>query len=128
MQHTRPLALTSLFVAVRRGLFATLVLSTPAFAVDSADAQTQVDPNSTSAPGDASKANEPTKPSLMSEVKVIGYQTSSATTATGVVTDIIDTPISISAINNQFIVDTGATQLMGIVESLPGVTGQNNSG
>src|SRR6186713_2441516 len=67
-------------------------------------------------------------PSMLSEVTVIGYRTKQATSATGVVTDIIDTPISISAITRDFLTDTGSSELMEAIGALSGVTGQNNSG
>jgi|GEM_PF-1227580 len=86
----------------------------------------------TDGPQSGNKAGAPAegsnKPSLMGAVQVIGYRTSAATSATGVVTEIINTPISISALNSQFLEDTGSSQLMDAIGALTGVTGQNNSG
>jgi iron complex outermembrane recepter protein len=139
MQDTRRLPLSILVVAVRRGLWAALLLASPAWAgtndaadeqaTSSAGAQTDAkDTSSANAQTDTDTAPEGNRPSLMGEIKVVGYQTKSATSATGVVTDIIDTPISISAINHQFISDVGASQTMEAIGSLTGVTGQSNSG
>lgn len=131
MQLTRSMSLSSLSIAIRRGLLMGVIATSCAAAAESSDPANPADPAPQSSTGQSAASvgkDEPQKPSLMSEVKVLGYQTTSATSATGVVTDIIDTPISISAINNQFIVDTGASQLMGIIGTLSGVTGQNNSG
>jgi outer membrane receptor protein involved in Fe transport len=137
MQVTRPLSRSALFSAVRRALFAALMLTSPAWAgVDDAAEQDTSAPPAQADPKDATSAGtdtgngvpEGSKPSLMGEIKVVGYRTKSATSATGVITDIIDTPISISAINDQFISDIGASQSMEAIGSLTGVTGQSNSG
>lgn len=72
--------------------------------------------------------SEPQKSSLMEVVTVKGYQVSAATSATGIVTDLIDTPISISAVTSDFLKDTGSSQIMDAIGSLTGVTGQSNSG
>ena len=138
MRDLRPMAFSRLSIAVRYALFAGLALSSSAWAQSgdavAADAppaaaadQTSPDERKPDAekPKDAAEAN---KPSLMGEIKVVGYQTSSATSATGVVTAIIDTPISISAINSQFLSDVNASQAMQAIGSLTGVTGQANSG
>jgi outer membrane receptor protein involved in Fe transport len=82
-----------------------------------------VEAGGSSSPGQPAEA-----PSMLSEVTVIGYRTKQATSATGVVTDIIDTPISISAITRDFLTDTGSSELMEAIGALSGVTGQNNSG
>jgi len=138
MRQIRPFARSALSIAVRRGLLATLVLAAPAWAdvVEPAPADAQAVPTTSSTPTTSGTATTDTansapasdKPSLMGEIKVIGYQTKSATSATGVVTDIIDTPISISALNHQFLEDVGSSQLMEAIGALPGVSGQNNSG
>jgi len=122
-------------VAVRHALIATLMLSAPAWAdsgKDSGANDANSDAQTSTSSGQAENAKNPVaegnKPSLMGEVKVIGYQTRSATSATGVVTDIINTPLSISAITGDFLKDTGSSQIMDAISSLSGVTGQNNSG
>ena len=131
MQDLRPMAFSKLSVAVRRGLFAALVLSSGAWAdtggAGAADAPQT--PAADQTPTENAKSSaEANKPSMMGVVKVIGYQTSEATSATGVVTAIIDTPISISAINSQFLSDVNASQAMQAIGALTGVTGQSNSG
>lgn len=133
--------------AVRRGLFAALLLSPTVWAAQdetpAPNAATEDTANPDAAPADASSADttpqaatdgtdtaatESAKQSLMGEVVVVGYRTKSATSATGIVTDIIDTPFSISAINQQFVTDIAAAQSMAAISSLTGVTGQSNSG
>ena len=143
MQHTGSLSRSTLFVAVRHALVAALVFASPVWAASGdgaadqdaagnppADAKDQRPGDAPANAEDASDAGAKpeTKPSLMGEIEVVGYRTRSATSATGVVTDIIDTPISISAINHQFITDIGASQSMEAIGSLTGVTGQSNSG
>jgi len=131
MQDLRPMAFSKLSVAVRRGLFAALVLSSGAWADtgDAAAADAPQAPAADQAPVENAKSGaEANKPSMMGVVKVVGYQTSEATSATGVVTAIIDTPISISAINSQFLSDVNASQAMQAIGALTGVTGQSNSG
>lgn len=66
--------------------------------------------------------------SLVSEIVVTGYRVDASTSATGLVTAIVDTPMSISAVTDKFLRDTGSTQLMDAIGSLTGVTGQSNSG
>jgi len=138
MRDLRPLAFSKLSIAVRHGLLAWLMLSSSAWAesgdVGATDAQPAAAADQAPAdqtPVDAENkkdAAETNKPSMMGEVKVVGYQTRSATSATGVVTEIINTPISISAINSQFLSDVNASQAMQAIGSLTGVTGQSNSG
>lgn len=65
---------------------------------------------------------------LLEEVVVRGYRIDASTSATGIVTDILDTPISITALTGEFLKDTGSTQIMDAIGSLTGVTGQSNSG
>ena len=132
MRETRPIAFSKLAAAIRGGLIATLFLSTHAWAGAGDPASTDapaVPPAVNAKSGDTtSTSEEANKPSLMGAVQVVGYRTSAATSATGVVTEIINTPISISAINSQFLKDTGSSQIMEAVSSLTGVTGQSNSG
>ncbi|MFT3789958.1 MAG: TonB-dependent receptor plug domain-containing protein [Rudaea sp.] len=132
MRNTRPITFSKLPAAIRGGLLAMLVLSANALAAtgDPVDADAQATPPAADAqPGDKTeKSEENNKPSLMGTVQVIGYRTSAATSATGVVTEIINTPISISALNSQFLEDTASSQLMQAIGALTGVTGQNNSG
>src|SRR5690242_19872839 len=143
MQHTGSLSRSTLFVAVRHALVAALAFASPAWAASgdgagdqdaavnpAADAKDQRSNDAQANAEDASDTNAKpeTKPSLMGEIEVVGYRTRSATSATGIVTDIIDTPISISAINRQFVTDIGASQSMEAIGSLTGVTGQSNSG
>ncbi len=71
---------------------------------------------------------QPTQSALLEEIVVSGYRIDASTSATGIVTDILDTPISISAITGEFLKDTGSTQIMDAIGSLTGVTGQSNSG
>src|SRR3569833_2574076 len=71
---------------------------------------------------------EPQKPSMLAEVTVVGYRTRAATSATGVVMDIIDTPMSISAINTQFLSDTNSSQIMDAIGSLTGGAGRAGGG
>ncbi|PIB91594.1 TonB-dependent siderophore receptor [Caulobacter sp. FWC2] len=66
--------------------------------------------------------------SLVSDIVVTGYRVDATTSATGLVTAIVDTPMSISAVTDKFLRDTGSTQLMDAIGSLTGVTGQSNSG
>ncbi|HEX6832299.1 MAG TPA: TonB-dependent receptor plug domain-containing protein, partial [Rudaea sp.] len=131
MLDCRPMMFSKLCLGVRRGLAAALLLSSCAWAADThpdaADAQ-QAASDKTAETTKTAPSADANKPSLMGEVKVVGYQTSSATSATGVVTAIIDTPISISAINNQFLNDVNASQAMQAIGALTGVTGQSNSG
>src|SRR4051794_19813043 len=96
MQSTRSMSMSSLCTAIRRALLMSAVLTSCAVAADANGPNAAADPapqDSTGQSAAPAGKDEPQKPSLMSEVKVIGYQTSSATSATGVVTDIIDTPI-----------------------------------
>jgi outer membrane receptor protein involved in Fe transport len=139
MRETRSLPPSALFIALRRALLTAALLASPAWgetkdaadapadtAADAAaDAQEQ---SASTQAGNGSTTPDANKPSLMGEIKVVGYQTKSATSATGIVTDIIDTPISISALNHQFLSDVGSSQIMEAIGALPGVTGQNNSG
>lgn len=131
MQVKAPIPHAKLVIAVRRALFATLVLSSTAWADssnpgDSNAQEANVSPNAGTE--NTTSTAESDKPSLVGTVEVIGYRTSAATSATGVVTEIINTPISISAINSQFLKDTGSSQIMEAIGSLTGVTGQSNSG
>lgn len=71
---------------------------------------------------------EQNRPSLETDIVVTGYRTDASTSATGIVTSVIDTPMSVSAITDKFLKDTGSTQLMDAIGSLTGVTGQSNSG
>jgi iron complex outermembrane receptor protein len=135
MPATCPIMVSKWSTAVRRGLFAALMLSPAAWAGQAApvaaeDAPPQDAATDAAAPAATAAAVDADngKPSMLEEVLVIGYRTRSATSATGVVTDIIDTPISISAINQQFVTDVGAAQSMEAISSLTGVTGQSNSG
>lgn len=129
MQAKTPIPYSKLSVAVRHGLFVMLVLSSTARA-DSSNSDELNAQQATTASKKENATNTPEggKPSLMSEIKVVGYQTSAATSATGVVSEIINTPISISAITGDFLKDTGSSQIMDAIGALSGVTGQNNSG
>ena len=112
MGTTSPIAISILRTAVRRELLlAGLLLSAPAWAQQPEQ----------SAPAGATVGET-------DQVVVLGYRTRAATSATGIVTDIIDTPLSISAINQQFVTDISASQAMQAIGSLTGVTGQSNSG
>jgi iron complex outermembrane recepter protein len=141
MQNT--CGLLNLRAVVRCGLLATLFLSSAAWAEQAA----QGNPEKTASDVPAAEVPAPAVPQPeaaakdatpstggsgaakeLGQVTVIGYRTRAATSATGIVTDIIDTPLSISAINSQFISDVGATQSMDAIGSLTGVTGQSNSG
>jgi iron complex outermembrane receptor protein len=114
MQHgSRVLSRCDISRAVRRASWVALTLPACVWGQSS-------DPENT--------GQEPQKPSMLAEVTVVGYRTRAATSATGVVTDIIDTPMSISAINTQFLSDTNSSQMMDAIGSLTGVTGQSNSG
>ncbi|MBS0420108.1 MAG: TonB-dependent receptor plug domain-containing protein [Proteobacteria bacterium] len=130
MRDTGPIRFSKLSIAIRRGLLAALILPAYSWAGDPAEADAQATPPAAnSQSGDrASASEESNRPSLLETVQVIGYRTSAATSATGVVTEIINTPISISAINSQFLEDTGSSQIMEVIGSLTGVTGQSNSG
>ena len=66
--------------------------------------------------------------SLTQDIVVTGYRVDASTSATGIVTPIVDTPMSISAVTEKFLKDTGSTDLMDAIGSLTGVTGQGNSG
>lgn len=70
----------------------------------------------------------PTDDGTLEEVVVKGYRIDASTSATGIVTSIIDTPISITAVTEEFLQDTASTQLMDAIASMSGVTGQSNSG
>lgn len=76
-------------------------------------------------PDDAASTAES---SLVADIVVTGYRVDASTSATGLVTSIVDTPMSISAVTDKFLRDTGSTQLMDAIGSLTGVTGQSNSG
>lgn len=147
MRATCPFTVSKWSIAVRRALFAALLVSpavwaeqaAPAATPDSAEATPLAAPttDAAAAPEAAAAAtpdnagNAPAdsnRQSMMDEIVVIGYRTRQATSATGIVTDIIDTPFSISAINQQFVTDVAAAQSMEAISSLTGVTGQSNSG
>jgi iron complex outermembrane receptor protein len=138
MLDTRSIMFSKLSVAIRGGLLATLFLSAHVWAATETQDPPNADAQAVPPAGDAQSSDKQTdktntseennKQSLMGTVQVIGYRTSAATSATGVVTEIINTPISISAINSQFLADTGSSQIMDAVSSLAGVNGQNNSG
>lgn len=64
----------------------------------------------------------------LEEVIVKGYRIDASTSATGIVTDILDTPISITAVTGEFLQDTASNQLMDAIGSMTGVVGQANSG
>lgn len=73
-------------------------------------------------------AAQPAQSVLLEEIIVTGYRVDASTSATGIVTAILDTPISISAITDEFLSDTASTQIMDAIGALTGVTGQSNSG
>ncbi len=139
MQAKRLSCSSKLSVAIRRSLLLTLLVnSSVAWSDASVPADTK--PQDTASASSAQSSDQAAKdsagkkddtqkkPTLLGEVKVVGYHASAATSATGVVTDLIDTPISISTITSQFLKDTGSSQIMDAIGSLPGVTGQSNSG
>lgn len=64
----------------------------------------------------------------LEEVIVKGYRIDASTSATGIVTDLLDTPISITAVTGEFLQDTASNQLMDAIGAMTGVTGQSNSG
>lgn len=72
-------------------------------------------------------SSSPTTSSL-EEVIVKGYRIDASTSATGIVTDLLDTPISITAVTGEFLQDTSSNQLMDAIGAMSGVTGQSNSG
>lgn len=74
------------------------------------------------------EADDAQKQSLTQDIVVKGYRVDSTTSATGIVTSVLDTPMSVSAITDEFIRDTGASRLIDTIGSLSGVTGQSNSG
>lgn len=153
MQSTCRVGVSILRTAVCRSVIAALFLSSPAWAEQAVQGNPkEAATNSTAAEAPPAAASPPSAgpqpeaaakdaaPSTgvsgsaagtgkeLETVTVIGYRTRAATSATGIVTDIIDTPLSISAINSQFVSDVGATQSMDAIGSLTGVTGQSNSG
>lgn len=65
---------------------------------------------------------------LLEEIVVQGYRVDASTSATGIVTSILDTPISITTLTAEFLDDTGSKQIMDAIGSLTGVMGQSNSG
>lgn len=71
---------------------------------------------------------EAKKQTLTQDIVVNGYRVESTTSATGIVTSVLDTPMSVSAITDKFIRDTGASRLMDTIGSMTGVNGQSNSG
>ena len=146
MRTTCPTAISILRAAARRSLYAALLLSFPTWAEQAAQGnpeETKPDaavtapaapqpeiasPTATPSTGKAAAASGAPSSEALNQVTVVGYRTRAATSATGIVTDIIDTPLSISAINKQFVTDIGASQSMEAIGSLTGVTGQSNSG
>ena len=68
------------------------------------------------------------KSSLTNDIVITGYRVNATTSATGLVTSVLDTPMSVSAITDKFLKDTASSQLMDAIGSLTGVTGQSNSG
>lgn len=78
--------------------------------------------------GDAPAPQAEHRGTLVDEIIVTGYHVNATTSATGIVTAIVDTPMSVSAISDKFLRDTASTQLMDAIGSLTGVTGQSNSG
>jgi len=139
MWTTRPTAMSILRAAARRSFSAALLLSFPAWAEQADPEPPRPDAAATPQPEAAAGAATPStgkaaakakasSGETLNQVTVVGYRTRAATSATGIVTEIIDTPLSISAINSQFVSDVGATQSMEAIGSLTGVTGQSNSG
>jgi len=139
--------MSNLRAKLHRGLLVALLLSSQAWAEQAGQGNPEKTvPDSTAAAAPAPAAPQPEAAAKdatpaasgsgdtagaakeLGQVTVIGYRTRAATSATGIVTEIIDTPLSISAINSQFISDVGATQSMQAIGSLTGVTGQSNSG
>lgn len=79
------------------------------------------------------KAAEPEKKesqysSLVDDIVVQGYRVDATTSATGLVTAIVDTPMSITALTDEFLRDTASSNLMDAIGAISGVTGQSNSG
>ena len=117
MQAKRPSCSSKLSIAIRRSLLLTLLVTSSAAWSDAsvpADTKPQDRASASSAQSSDQAAKDSAgkkddtqkKPTLLGEVKVVGYHASAATSATGVVTDLIDTPISISTITSQFLKDT----------------------
>ena len=99
--------------------------------VAAADAQAVASGQATS---DTAKADDDARPadagrgSLSQDVVVLGYRTDASTSATGIVTSILNTPMSVSTMTDKFLKDTGSADLMDAIGSMAGVAGQSNSG
>jgi len=94
-------------------------------------AQASTETRSTADTSSERKANTQKQKSAdedLEEVTVVGYRADASTSATGFVTRIIDTPLTISVLPSQFVTDIAATQVMDAVTSIAGVSGQANEG
>lgn len=118
-------AWTSKMSAVLLAGTAGVVLAPPATAQTAPQNQTQAPRKPAEQPAQEREVGEG---SLVQEILVTGYRVDASTSATGIVTAIVDTPMSISAVTEKFLKDTGSTDLMDAIGSLTGVTGQGNSG
>ncbi len=63
----------------------------------------------------------------VSAAKMTGYRAANAVTATGIGTDIIDTPIAINVVTGEFLQDTAAFELRQALDFAPGVRTQENN-
>jgi iron complex outermembrane receptor protein len=79
-------------------------------------------------PASIAKPSDSERGSLDQEVVISGYRAEASTSATGIATSILNTPMSISTMTDKFLKDTGSADLMEAIGSLSGVIGQNNSG
>jgi iron complex outermembrane recepter protein len=57
----------------------------------------------------------------LSEITVVGYRAKASSTATGLDTPILDTPISIAVMTSEFLTDTGANRLVDELNTIAGV-------
>src|SRR4051812_13790246 len=89
----------------------TLVASTPAFS------------QSTTAPASTSSSDEVIKLSdfNVSSERATGYRAQSAITATGFGSNIIDTPVTINVLTNEFVQDVGGSLQSDVLRYVPGI-------